>query len=86
MFSSLCTCMFLADPLQNFYSSHTTGTTYLYLFMIDLCPQVTIKALATSRDGFKQSSVVTKTFTVQEAMETSDTSMEGVESVSQLPP
>ena len=33
--------------------------------------QVTIRALATSRDGLKQSSVVTKTFTVREAVESS---------------
>ena len=34
--------------------------------------QVTIRALATSQDGAKQSSVVTRTFTVHKAEEGSD--------------
>lgn len=34
--------------------------------------QVTIRALATSQDGARQSSVVTRTFTVLEAEERSD--------------
>ena len=38
------------------------------------CAQVTIKALAWSKDGLKQSSVVTKTFVVHEATEASDES------------
>lgn len=38
---------------------------------VDSTIQVTIRAIATSRDGSKQSSVVTKTFTVREAVENS---------------
>ena len=41
---------------------------------MDLTVQVTIKAIAMSRDGSKQSSVVTKTFTVREAVENSEES------------
>lgn len=42
-----------------------------YYDNVDLSVQVTIRAVATSRDGSKHSSVVTKTFTVREAVETS---------------
>ena len=49
------------------YVVRTLTTMSLMLYLA----QVTIKAVATSRDGSKQSSVVTKTFTVQQAVDLS---------------
>lgn len=43
----------------------------IYLLCVTYA-QVTIRALATSQDGAKQSSVVTRTFTVHKAEEGSD--------------
>ena len=47
---------------------------YQHIFCVQclLYTQVTIRALATSQDGAKQSSVVTRTFTVHKAEEGSD--------------
>ena len=64
------------SPFQTVWNETNLIATILIFFGGCVCLQVTIKALASSKDGAKQSSVVTKSFIVHETVEKSDTDEE----------
>lgn len=83
------TTIWLHSDIWDLHILLTCYVCYQYLLYMQTYAQVTIRALATSQNGAKQSSVVTRTFTVHKAEEGSDVdtasiTSEGEQTVSEI--